>query len=848
MTQPADDTLTAARAWRAAGFSVVPVATDGSKRPAIGWKQYQTTAATDEDLADWFTPRPGVLTPGIGVITGAVSGQLEMFELEGRAVAEGLLAALRAAMEAHGQAELWATVAGGRIETSPSGGLHLYYRVTDGEARRNTKLARRPSTDAELADNPAEKLRVLIETRGEGGFTVVAPTPGYCHPTGRPWAAIIGAPASIPTITAEQRDTLHAIATLLDRMPAKDVAGTYEPADPATPGYRRGTRPGDDYNDKTGWAELLTPLGWTRMWRLGDGWGWRRPGKKDHSISATTGTSSDGVDRLYVFSTSTDLPTETPISKFAFYALTRHGGDYAAAAKDLAGKGFGAPRDAERPPVVVQMRPRSVAPAPVPAGTATGTGTDGGRVAVVMPLPMHTAPATLTDRGNALLLIKRHQHRLRYIPSAKTWASWTDTEWLRCDDDGIGIQAAIETIEAIQPGGDETIMKHQQRSLSRRQIESMTVLASKDPRMRIDINELDADPYILNTPGCVVDLRGGQTRPNRPEDYCTKLTRVKYDPEAECPRFLRFLHDTFGGDPEIVGYLQRLVGYSASGVTRYHLLPFLHGSGANGKTVFMEVTTGVLGDYATTAPQNFLMAGGRNDESAIARLKGMRMVVASEVSQRAQFDETKVKLLTGGDKLTARFLYGQYFTFVPSHTLWLMGNHQPRVEAGGDSFWRRLRLIPFSRQVPADMRIEGLADQILEAESAGVLRWIVDGAIDVFTNGLREPGRVMAATAQYADEEDALARFVTDLCTTGRPTDYRADTKRTREVYERWCRAEGEQALTPQMFGRELRTRFGVQGGKSNGRRMYFGLGLRADETGPDAKDDDPRSTPWEQR
>ncbi|MFK5279863.1 phage/plasmid primase, P4 family, partial [Lacticaseibacillus paracasei] len=190
------------------------------------------------------------------------------------------------------------------------------------------------------------------------------------------------------------------------------------------------------------------------------------------------------------------------------------------------------------------------------------------------------------------------------------------------------------------------------------------------------------------------------------------------------------------------------------GVVSHHILPFLHGAGGNGKSVMLDVLVQLLGDYATTAPAGFLMTG-RSDESAIARLSGQRLVVCSEIDQSARFDEAKVKLITGGDKLTARFLYGQYFSFVPTHHLWLMGNHQPRVEAGGESFWRRLRLVPFNVTVPKPQRIERLAQIMADEEGPGILAWIITGAVTAHRDGLAEPAAVMAATDEYASEEDA---------------------------------------------------------------------------------------------
>ncbi len=290
--------------------------------------------------------------------------------------------------------------------------------------------------------------------------------------------------------------------------------------------------------------------------------------------------------------------------------------------------------------------------------------------------------------------------------------------------------------------------------------------------------------------------------------------------------------DTFGGDTAMIDYLQRLVGMSYIGEVRHHIMPFIFGPGANGKSVFLDVIMGVGGDYASSAPPGFLMAG-RQDESAIARLAGLRVVVCSEVGIRDRFDEAKVKLLTGGDTLTARFLYGRHFTFTPSHTLWLAGNHQPRVEAGGESFWRRTRIIGFEHTVPPERRIDSLASRLIAEEGPGILAWIVQGAVDQAAHGLEEPASVADATARYAVEEDALARFIADRVHIGGGDAVRTPTAEVRKAYTSWCRDEGEEEISAQMFGRELRSRWGIRMTRSHGKRFYPGLALLADEDDP---------------
>jgi hypothetical protein len=270
----------------------------------------------------WF--KDGV--DGIGVITGKVSGNLEMLELEGRAVAEKMHLEIAEIANNSGLGDLWQRLNSGYVELTPSGGLHWLYRVSDGTLPGNTKLARKPGENGGVD--------VWAETRSEGGFTITAPSGGATHPSGGSWTLIGGSIETIPTITMLERSALHAIFAMFDEMPKaenlqQEVVAKHDGI----------LTPGDDYNARTTWEELLQPLGWTVVYRKGESTVWRRPGKNE-GISATT--NFNGNDKFYVFSTSTQFDSETSYSKFAFYAMTKHGGDFKAAANNLRNLGYGA--------------------------------------------------------------------------------------------------------------------------------------------------------------------------------------------------------------------------------------------------------------------------------------------------------------------------------------------------------------------------------------------------------------------------------------------------------------------------------------------------------------------------
>ena len=315
-------TLTTALRFLAEGISVVPVANDGSKRPALSWQKYQEQLPTADELLLWFKHD----VDGIGVITGKVSGNLEMLELEGRAVSQKMHLDIAEIANNSGLGELWQRLNAGYVEMTPSGGLHWLYRVIDSEIPGNTKLARKPGENGGVD--------VFAETRSEGGFTITAPSGGSTHPNGGNWTLIGGSIESIPKITMHERAALHQIFAMFDEMPKAQVIQADVVA------KHDGTlSPGDDYNARTTWDEILLPLGWSKVYQKGEATVWRRPNKNE-GISATT--NFNGNDKLFVFSTSTIFEAESSYSKFAAYAHLNTSGDFKQAAQQLRNLGYGA--------------------------------------------------------------------------------------------------------------------------------------------------------------------------------------------------------------------------------------------------------------------------------------------------------------------------------------------------------------------------------------------------------------------------------------------------------------------------------------------------------------------------
>lgn len=795
------DTTSAALAWCAAGASVVRVAVDGSKRPLGAWKQAQAQAADADTVGSWFAGGH----PGVGVVCGAVSGELEMLEIEGRAAQDGTAQRFLAALADHGLTDVRDRVVAGYSETSPSGGIHLYYRVSDGPALGNTKLAQRVTDDGVVP---------LIETRGEGGFVVCAPSHGPVHPTGRPWQIVTGSPGTVATITADERDAVHSVARTLDEVPPPDPIPDPVPLDERRDG---GVPPGADYTARATWDDVLTPAGWAVVSRNGNRTYWRRPGKR-LGISAVSGGPAG--DYLYVWTTSTELPAETGLSKWRVYALLHHGGDFTAAAKALSGRGYG-----QRGTVAEPHRPvLTVLP---------GYGsTNGAAVATVTTMPGVGGATThaRTDDAMALSLVDAYGSTIRYCPERGRWLVWSGHRWAWCPDDS-AVREHVKTLARNLSEDDKADVRHKVHALSAPGTTNIIRQARSDPRVVVRLAELDAWPFELNTPRGIVNLRTGVLTPPDPARLHTRSTLVAPDPDADTGHWDAFLAATFAGHEDIPGYLQRLAGYSITGAVLDHVLPFCYGTGQNGKGVFLDTLVHILGDYATVAPEGFLMIQRYpKHETELADLAGMRFVVCSELNEGDRFDEARIKSLTGGDPVKARFIQRDYFTFTPSHHLWLMGNHEPTVKSGGPSFWRRVRIVPFANTVPPERRIPGLMDMLTHDHGPAVLAWLITGARAYLADGLPEPDSVQAATTDYEHDQDSVTRWVEDCCYVGGGDQVTTAISAARAAYERWCTTEGLTPKGPRALGAALRDRFGVQytsGGRAG--RRYIGLALAPD-------------------
>ncbi|MFJ3673793.1 phage/plasmid primase, P4 family [Streptomyces sp. NPDC090106] len=477
--------------------------------------------------------------------------------------------------------------------------------------------------------------------------------------------------------------------------------------------------------------------------------------------------------------------------------------------------------------------------------------TDDSRAAVPPPGQL---PDELTDRGNAKLFARMYGDQFRHVEGLG-WYSWDQYRWKRTGGEKGAMWAAGDMAEQMprtDPHGrfsDRELAVHRRRTQATAGMKALLEQAQAAPGLSMDPDTLDGDVYALCTPSGIVNLRTGELhKPDPLSDMHSRATSV--GPEAmPIPRWYRFLDETFGTDPkgrETIAFLHLLLGYSITGDVGAQVLPFLYGAGANGKSVLLEVMMHILGDYANAAPPGFLMEKGKYTEHSteLTELHGRRIVVCSELKPNDKFDEARVKLLTGGDTITARRMRQDFFTFTPTHKLWLLGNHRPEVGTGGHAFWRRMRLVPFERQVPDERKIDNLGHELVRDEGPGILNWLIEGARRYLAtrDPLHGPASVRLATEAYEKTEDHIGRFMTERCTRGadgRPDpDLRVEQKLLYETYLRWCGDEGIRPGTSRAFAGRIRQEIGLSSPtemiKSNNVKLYPGLALLADDVAGD--------------
>jgi len=438
-----------------------------------------------------------------------------------------------------------------------------------------------------------------------------------------------------------------------------------------------------------------------------------------------------------------------------------------------------------------------------------------------------------TDLGNSQRLVNTYGEIIRYCHIWKKWIVWNPQYGIwQIDVSGEVFRLAKKTIQNMYYEASNMVDSEERRNLikwglaseSSTKIQSMIKLAESGEGIAISPDDLDLNPWLLNCKNGTINLRTGELKDHDKGELVTKSIPVIYDPNAKCPKWLKFLGRIMGGNQKQISFLQRTVGYSLTGDTREQCFFIFYGSGANGKSTYIKTIGSLLGDYSQAASfETFLSKKqGSVANNDIARMQGKRFISAVEAEGGRKLAENIIKQVTGGDVITARFLYAEYFEFIPQFKIFLAANHKPKINCNDSAVWRRVKLIPFNEKISEDERIDDLDDQLQE-ELSGILNWGIQGCLDWQGNGLQTPKGVESATKEYRNEMDTVAEFIRECC------DLSQNNRETLTVlydpYKSRCDLNGEKYLSLKEFGKALNDK-GFLTYRSNGKSWRSGIRL----------------------
>lgn len=425
--------------------------------------------------------------------------------------------------------------------------------------------------------------------------------------------------------------------------------------------------------------------------------------------------------------------------------------------------------------------------------------------------PIHSA----TDLGNAKRFVDAFIEDVRYVPQWG-WLMWSDVGWIRCGVEDINelarkvpdvIREDARSLMADNPTASTALLRWSRTSESAGKLSAIESLARDDSRIRRDVDQFDADDFLVACRNGVVDLRTGEIRPITRDDLITKNTNVIYDPTYRLPAWENFLAQATEGDTDVMQYLQRAAGYTLSGSNAEESFFVISGPPASGKSTFLDALHAACGQYGTTTQSDTFMyrRGQSTDKNELARLAGMRLVSVSEIREGELFSEALIKQFTGGDRVTARFLYRDTFEFRPQLKLWIGTNHDP--DARDDAMWRRVKKITFEKTIPQERRDPALKSMLRDPDIGGraVLAWAVAGAMEWVKQGLKEPLAVLTAVHAYRTEQDRMMQFISE--TMERIPEGRIPLRAVYSTYNTWCKMNNEIALRTPQFLNAMKSR-----------------------------------------
>jgi putative DNA primase/helicase len=426
--------------------------------------------------------------------------------------------------------------------------------------------------------------------------------------------------------------------------------------------------------------------------------------------------------------------------------------------------------------------------------------------------------------------VEAHGDKLRYVAAWSKWLHYDGQVWR---DEQTHLVRDLAKAHCRKAAG--LADTKELRSLaSARTVGAVQTLAQAHRGIAATPDQWDADPWMLNTPGGIIDLKTGETLEREPVDYVARITGATPADDAECPQWIAFLERIFRTaegepDPDLIAFMQRVLGYGLTGITTEHAMFFGYGKGRNGKSVLLDTVAGIMGGYHVTAPiDTFTASSSDRHPTELARLVGARLVTSIETEKGRAWAEARIKTLTGGDRIAARFMRQDFFEFTPQFKLFVAGNHQPTLRTIDEAIRNRFNLVPFTQYIPPEERDPDLTSK-LRGEWPAILRWMIEGCLAWQEKRLRPPAAVTAATAAYLETQDALGAWIEDCCETDKST-YQTRASELFASWKAYADKTGEPAGSTKTFGPLLEARGFPRSPNRRAGSVYMGIRLRTDE------------------
>lgn len=715
-------------------LSIIPIG--AQKMPVGSWKKYQTELMGKDEARKAFNSKQ---VKGLALICGPVSHNLECLDLDMKNDVTGKIYPTFKKKVQTERPDLYNKLV---IASTRNNGYHWVYRCSTIEGGKH--LARRPATKAELAADPNEAVKILIETRGEGQYFVTVPSNGY--------TILQNDITTPPRITPEERDYLFFTAsgfnTYFDKPKLKPSARSYFEQD-------------KDLNDPlTAFSEYgnvipnLEEKGWTVVDDTPEHITLKRPGNTTAPHSAYYFKDNK---IFYVHSTSTTFEANKGYNQAMVYAHLYTNDEYHEARKLLEKDGFG---DLEA------MK---------------------GSKSFLM-------QCALTDEmGDANLIEELFVDSWCYNIPMKQWMYYEEGKWVFDEERKARLTVVREIIEkyntlllelkkdlnklgAPKKSEDQQITEEREKivktqktlkqKISRLQTQkgSAEVMRLAQEGLSALPSKFDRNPYHINLKNGVYDAKLQKLLPHSADQFLSQQMSVEYDPSAQCLKWEKFLGEIFEGDVEVIEYVQKSVGYTLTGDVSLQSFWFCYGDGANGKSTFLNVIFKLMGDYSEVVQSDILTRSHKSDQGKyeVAKLSKNRFAMSTEIAADAYLKEDQVKTLTSNESITARQIYKEAITFDPTHKIWMAGNYKPLIRGTDAGIWRRVNLIPFEYTVPKEKRRS--ADIMMaefKAEFSGILNWGLEGLKSYIAEGtIKAPNAILLSNAEYEDESDTLQYFL----------------------------------------------------------------------------------------